>query len=147
MTNGFIGRPTRLTIGLRKSATGSLRSLVSPSQPGYVSPMIAVRRDDEVSRMQTSMSSLFSDPPVVFSAWTCWSDRSKLRTLDGQPVMGVYMLAQFSSPPGPEMAPYPNPAEQVIYVGETNDLNGRPLSGASHDALKKYRLLFPSDSS
>ena len=60
--------------------------------------------------------------------------------------MGVYMWARFANPPGPKSCPFPDLPKELIYVGEANDLNTRPLGRARHHRLAHYIDRFPEDS-
>jgi hypothetical protein len=88
---------------------------------------------------------LLREPPIAFSTWTRWQDRSRLRHPDAQPHMGVYLWARFRTPPDASSVPYPDLCEEVIYVGETNDLNVRPLGSTRHHRVANYLELFPDD--
>lgn len=90
------------------------------------------------------MHEAVADPTVTFSKWTLWGDRVHLRSEDGKPSMGVYLWARFEHPSAAEVPSYPELCQQIIYVGEANDLNVRPL-GPRHDRLEKYEGLFPDD--
>jgi hypothetical protein len=81
-----------------------------------------------------------TDLPIQFSQWTAWHDRSRLETPDSQPTMGVYLWARFVGTP-PALPPYPSLSDELIYVGETNDLNVRPL-GPRHHRVENYLELF-----
>ena len=86
-----------------------------------------------------------TDPDVVFSKWVRWSDRESLKTPEQW--MGVYLWAHFpKKKPGPKTHPYPRLPRQLVYVGETKNLNRRPL-GAGHHRLVHYLDTFPQDSS
>jgi hypothetical protein len=86
-----------------------------------------------------------TEPPVTFSPWTPWQERSRLRTPDAHATMGVYLWARFSTAPDASSFPYPDLREEVIYVGETNDLNVRPLGPTRHHRVTNYLELFPDD--
>jgi hypothetical protein len=82
---------------------------------------------------------------IQFSEWVPWlTGREGIR----QPIqsLGVYAWAHFQSSPDPNARPYPIIPEELIYVGETKDLNRRPLSGGSHHRLQHYRTTFKDDS-
>ncbi|HKZ76966.1 MAG TPA: hypothetical protein VJ124_01480 [Pyrinomonadaceae bacterium] len=70
---------------------------------------------------------MIEPPPIVFSEWVPWHERGRLKTPDGQPSMGVYLWARFAHGLPPTGHPYPGLPKELIYVGETNDLNVRPL--------------------
>ena len=86
---------------------------------------------------------MLSEPKIAFSHWVAWKDRADLRT--PKPMMGVYMWAHFHEPPDRTVHPYPTLPEELVYVGETNDLNARPLRGNRHQRLEHYRDTFPAD--
>lgn len=52
-------------------------------------------------------------PRVVFSSWTQWADRKKLRNRD---LPGVYLLARFETRPPHGVDPQ---SREIIYIGET----------------------------
>jgi hypothetical protein len=84
-----------------------------------------------------------TEPPVTFSPWTPWQQRARLRTPDS--TMGVYLWGRFSTPLDTSSLPYPDLGGDVIYVGETNDLNVRPLGPTRHHRVTNYLELFPDD--
>jgi hypothetical protein len=51
--------------------------------------------------------------------------------------MGIYAWAHFSKHPSRKSRPFPDLPRQMIYVGEANDINVRPLTGPHH-RLKHY---------
>jgi hypothetical protein len=55
----------------------------------------------------------------------------------GSPCMGVYVWAHFRTPPSPDSRPFPRLPKELVYIGEANDLNVRPLTGRHH-RLKHY---------
>ena len=76
---------------------------------------------------------MLTEPAVVCSPWTLWCDWSKLRR---ESWGGVYLFGCFGHPP----AHPPDPAQlprEVAYIGETKDLNGRPLT--AHNRVGRYR--------
>ena len=90
---------------------------------------------------------MIEPPPIVFSEWVPWHERGRLKTADGQPSMGVYLWARFEHSQRPTGRPYPELPVELIYVGETNDLNDRPLGagGQRHHRLRHYATRFPKD--
>ena len=52
--------------------------------------------------------------------------------------MGVYLWAYFEQAPKPGTPPYPNLPEELIYAGETKDLDARPLGSRRHHRLAHY---------
>ena len=80
---------------------------------------------------------LMVEPDIRFSQWALWRERESLKSPDGQPSMGAYLWGHFPSGP-PAASPYPELPKELIYVGETNDLNTRPLGGTRHHRLKHY---------
>ena len=58
--------------------------------------------------------------------------------------MGVYLWARFEASPAPTVRPWPDLPETLVYVGEANNLNERPL-GSDHHATEKYHATFPDD--
>ena len=82
-------------------------------------------------------------PQIEFSPWIAWQNRSTLRRDDG-PWLGMYLWGRFSAPPSSATRPFPHLPEQVIYVGETKDLDTRPLTGRHH-RLSHYHDTFPDD--
>ena len=59
--------------------------------------------------------------------------------------MGVYLWARFDTPPAPGFGRYPALPEQIIYVGESNDIEIRPLGSRRHGHVTKYLHEFPDD--
>jgi hypothetical protein len=57
----------------------------------------------------------------------------------------VYVWGRFSRPPTATARPYPEIPRELIYAGETNNLNRRPLSGNTHHRLEHYRARFKDD--
>ena len=88
-------------------------------------------------------ATVIPDPVVEFSQWVPWRDRRSLRT--GAPWMGVYLWARFETPPDAEAGRYPALPVQIIYVGEANDIEVRPLGSRRHDHVRKYVREFPDD--
>lgn len=82
-------------------------------------------------------------PVVDFSEWVPWGDRARLRRKDG-PWLGVYLWAHFRRPPRAAELPYPDLPHQLVYVGESKDLDQRPLAGRHH-RLRHYVEMFPRD--
>ncbi len=88
----------------------------------------------------TAFQPLIDTPPIQFTHWVRWCvGRDSLKTPDGQPSLGVYVWGHFAKPPSPESRPYPDLPKELIYAGETNNLNRRPLSGNCHHRLVHYR--------
>jgi hypothetical protein len=60
--------------------------------------------------------------------------------------MGLYLWARFpkNMKPKPTDRPYPNLPKQLLYVGETKNLNARPLTGGHH-RLAHHRDTFGDD--
>jgi hypothetical protein len=85
-----------------------------------------------------SRASAIDVPPVAFTPWVRWKKRHELRSKDGQPSMGVYLWARFRRPPVPQASPYPELPPEVVYVGQTNNLNVRPLGVPRHHRLAHY---------
>ena len=83
------------------------------------------------------------EPKIRFSKWVRWSDRGALGK--SSPCMGVYVWAHFRTAPPRDSRPFPDLPEELIYVGEGNDLNIRPLTGRHH-RLKHYVDQFPQRS-
>ena len=77
-------------------------------------------------------------PNVQFTVWEPWNQKTKLRTT--LPYGGVYLLGHFK--PAPKQKPRVAPAlpKNVVYVGETHDLNVRPL--ATHNRTRRYIQIF-----
>jgi hypothetical protein len=92
-----------------------------------------------------TQSTLVEVPPVRFSPWTRWARRRELKSKDGQPSLGVYVWARFEQPPSSDARPYPDLPAEVIYVGQTNDLNVRPLGAHRHHRLASYRETYRKD--
>jgi hypothetical protein len=84
-------------------------------------------------------------PDPKFSPWVQWDKRGSLKTAESIAVTGVYMWARFEHAPDPAIRPYPELPVELIYVGETNDLNARPLGNAIHHRLEHYDDRFPDD--
>ena len=85
---------------------------------------------------------LLDAPAIEFSPWRAWRDRPEMRSDD--PHLGVYAWAHFHEPPASGARPFPDLPDGLIYVGETKNLNNRPL-GAGHHRLQHYRATFPRD--
>jgi hypothetical protein len=84
------------------------------------------------------------EPELNFTSWVRWRERGRLIT--DEPTMAVYLWARFENPPPPVK---PNPEhlpQELIYVGETNELNARLLRDGRHQRLVVYRAAFPDDS-
>jgi hypothetical protein len=83
--------------------------------------------------------------PIQFTEWVAWSDRRRLVT--PEPHLGVYVWGHFHGHPGPEIRPYPDLPSQLVYVGETKNLNIRPLGPISHNhmGLERYAETYPKD--
>lgn len=93
---------------------------------------------------------MIDPPPIVFSEWVRWGDRARLKAADGQPSPGVYLWARFAHPPKSGSHPYPDLPEELLYAGETKNLNVRPLGGRTsggtpHHRLAHYGDCFPDD--
>src|SRR4051812_39025098 len=82
------------------------------------------------------------EPELTFSPWLRWRDRTQLIT--DEPRMAVYLWARFDQSP-PSTAAYPQLWPNVIYVGETNDLNARLLRDERHQRIAVYRDVFADD--
>ena len=82
-------------------------------------------------------------PKIKFSRWVPWTHRSDL-IRGGGPWLGVYLWGRFQQPPSPSVKPYPKLPKHVIYVGETKNVNQRPLT-REHHRLAHYRDKFPHD--
>lgn len=84
-------------------------------------------------------------PPVAFSEWAPWSERVHLSK--ELPLMGVYLWGYFPSGSRPKVPAFPELPQDVIYIGETNDLDARLLgpTGARHQRLKQYVQAYPQD--
>lgn len=81
--------------------------------------------------------------PIQFTEWVPWcGGRGRLKR--PEPSIGVYLWAHFAVPPAAAARPYPDLPKELIYVGETRNLNRRPLSGGHH-RLDHYRDKFPDD--
>ena len=85
---------------------------------------------------------MLTEPKIRFSKWVRWRDRKALA--NGSACMGVYVWAHFRKAPRLDSRPFPNLPKGLIYVGEANDLNIRPLTGWHH-RLEHYVDQFPSD--
>jgi hypothetical protein len=86
-------------------------------------------------------------PEIIFSEWVRWDERARLKSRDGEPSPGVYVWGRFAQAPPPNLRPYPEIPEELIYVGETKDLNVRPLGRGRHHRLTHYSDCFPEDRS
>ncbi len=84
---------------------------------------------------------MLQTPSIEFTNWCPWDNRKHLREGES-PCPGVYIWGRFDSPPAGR--PYPEIPREVIYVGETKDLNGRPLKGRHH-RIKHYHGIYPDD--
>ena len=82
-------------------------------------------------------------PPIQFSEWVPWCGGRK-RLKWPEPSIGVYLWGHFLTPPDKASRPYPDLPVQLIYVGETRNLNDRPLTGGHH-RLVHYGRKFPND--
>jgi len=80
---------------------------------------------------------------LQFCRWVPWTRRFSLLQDDG-PWLGVYLWGRFRRDPSPSAKPYPNLPRQVIYIGETKNIDRRPLTGVHH-RLVHYRDTFPDD--
>ena len=92
---------------------------------------------------------MLTEPTITFSRWVRWRDRADLMKassdlMKASPCMGIYVWAHFKGARSPDSRPYPDLPEELIYIGEANDLNVRPLTG-SHHRLKHYCDQFPND--
>lgn len=88
---------------------------------------------------------MFACPPIAFSPWVHWDDRPQL--IDEQQFMGMYLWAHFHQKPDQTIVPSERALpEELIYVGETKNLNARPLRGLGHQRLEHYCDIFPGDS-
>jgi hypothetical protein len=86
---------------------------------------------------------MIEEMPILFTEWVHWRERARLVTPD--PHIGVYAWAHFHEQPGTDARPYPDLPSQLIYVGETKNLNYRPLGPGSHVGLERYAETYPSD--
>ena len=87
---------------------------------------------------------MLDHPAIKFSPWVPWQDRETLA--DGQQYMGVYLWAHFHRKPDSTLVPSElSLPEELIYVGETKNLNARPLSGTRHHRLEHYDDTYPAD--
>ncbi len=101
------------------------------------------KNNDERRLFQMAMN----EPTIVFSEWVPWRERGRLKSRDGQPSMGVYVWAHSQVGSIPKASPYPEPPEELIYVGETNNVNVRPLGERRHHRLLHYvETIRPRDS-
>jgi len=80
---------------------------------------------------------MIREPEVVFSPWTAWAKRKVLKTDVGYG--GVYIWAK-RLPRAPDLLVWPELDERIVYIGETKNLNDRPLSW--HNRIVRYRKLF-----
>jgi hypothetical protein len=90
---------------------------------------------------------MIEPPPIKFSKWVRWKERGSLRALDGAS-MGVYLWAHFHRTKKAQSSPYPDLSRDLIYVGESNDINARLLEprGGQHHRLEHYRRIYLADS-
>jgi hypothetical protein len=89
---------------------------------------------------------MFSEPrPIAFSNWVVWDKRKELEKDEWRRSLGVYLWAHFHEPPDAKVHPYPELPRELVYVGETKDLNMRPLQGNAHQRLVHYGDTFPRD--
>jgi hypothetical protein len=85
---------------------------------------------------------MFACPPISFSPWVHWDDREQL--LDEQQFMGVYLWAHFHRKPNQTMVTSEVALpKELVYIGESKNLNARPLHGLGHQRLVHYRNTFP----
>ena len=80
---------------------------------------------------------MIQEPETVFSPWTPWTKRTVLRT--DVDYGGVYIWAR-RLPGELDLLSWPELDERIIYIGETKNLNDRPLS--RHNRIARYRKLF-----
>src|SRR3990170_667978 len=113
---------------------------MKPRSAGHLHVM---RRYAYLARSSRKIGPMFKPPPVRFSPWVQWHERGGLKS--GHPEVGVYLWAYVDPPtnrlPDPS---WPDLPSELIYAGETNNLNRRPL-GSGHHRLKHYRDTFPGD--
>jgi hypothetical protein len=84
-----------------------------------------------------------AEPNVEFSRWVAWRDRASLQL--GTPCLGVYLWGRFEEPSDAHIDAYPVLPRQLVYVGESNDIEARPLGGRAHEHIAKYVVAFPDD--
>ena len=84
---------------------------------------------------------MIQEPEIIFTAWCPWADRRSLRTQT--PHGGVYLWARFTEG-APDSPPWPELPQELVYVGETKNLNDRPLG--RHNRLSRYKKLFETSS-
>jgi hypothetical protein len=83
-------------------------------------------------------------PDILFTEWVPWDERATLATRLPRP--GVYAWAHFHNAPSRQDRPYPDVPPELIYVGETKNLNLRPLAARPpHHRLKHYGEMYPVD--
>jgi hypothetical protein len=89
---------------------------------------------------------MIQPPPIEFSHWVPWKDRGSLKRSGAS--MGVYLWAHFHDTNQAQSPPYPNWPRDLVYVGEANDVNVRPLgtAGQRHHRLTHYRRMYQADS-
>jgi hypothetical protein len=85
-------------------------------------------------------------PKIEFSKWVPWSKRAAVLTAS-EPWLGVYMWAHFHDAPATDTSPSidPAPPRELIYVGETKNLNARALRRSAEGGLERYAETFPAD--
>jgi len=74
--------------------------------------------------------------PIRFGDWRRW-DKRRMDSV-GPSQGGVYLLAHCRSGSAPVTATVDSLPREVVYVGNTKDLDTRPGIG-SHDGVKRYR--------
>ena len=83
-------------------------------------------------------------PPITFSEWVPWHDRARLKRA-GRRWLGVYLWGHFRQEPPSGTRPYPNWPEELIYAGETKDLDARPLGSRRHHRISHYLDTYGED--
>jgi len=78
------------------------------------------------------------EPKISFTHWAPWQERDELGT--EHPNGGVYLLARFERQPGKRSRPWPKLPKGVIYVGQTHNLNNRPVK--AHNRTERYNQMF-----
>jgi hypothetical protein len=88
---------------------------------------------------------MLSPPAIAFSNWVPWTDRGSLKQSGAS--MGVYLWAHFHDTDQTRRAAYPDLPRHLVYVGEANDINDRPLgtAGRRHHRLAHYRRMYRAD--
>jgi hypothetical protein len=130
----------------------SIRALIFLERPTeHVHPARSAERANPVAggaddmkenrlRRNTDDAALFYHH-TRFGAWTPWLQRTTLRAqVSGA---GVYLLGYFEGADPSATSPNPNDLPfEVVYVGETRDLNARPLTGFYARVQERFVDLF-----